>query len=217
MLYEVITRFALNLRRMAPEDMVTRLVEINGRPGFITYIDGKPFNTVAFDIVSKSTATNHLNHSRNPTQLGEFISFLLGVPGRTWRRVITSYSIHYTKLYDNHERTRADLSSVIRDVVRLLRPEAQHRRVRLQAEVEESCCRITSYNVCYTKLLRLLLDCIRIRHLSQALLVDDGLGRSARFDHGRKDRFGDLSVDRSVFDGGEQLCNRGCRHRKRRF
>ena len=39
----------------------------------------------------------------------------------------------------NHERTRADLSSVIRDVARLLRPEAQHRRVRLQAEVEDSC------------------------------------------------------------------------------
>jgi signal transduction histidine kinase len=38
----------------------------------------------------------------------------------------------------NHERTRADLSSVIRDVVRLLRPEAQQRRVRLHAEVEDS-------------------------------------------------------------------------------
>jgi two-component system cell cycle sensor histidine kinase/response regulator CckA len=39
----------------------------------------------------------------------------------------------------NHERTRTDLSAVIRDVVRLLRPEAQNKRVRLHAEVEDSC------------------------------------------------------------------------------
>jgi CheY-like chemotaxis protein/two-component sensor histidine kinase len=38
----------------------------------------------------------------------------------------------------NHERTRADLSSVIRDVVRLLRPEAQQKRVRLHAEIDDS-------------------------------------------------------------------------------
>jgi signal transduction histidine kinase len=41
--------------------------------------------------------------------------------------------------HTNHERTRSDLSSVIRDVVRLLRPEAQNKRVRVQAEVEDSC------------------------------------------------------------------------------
>ncbi len=41
--------------------------------------------------------------------------------------------------HSNHERTRTDLSAVIRDVVRLLRPEAQSKRVQVRAEVEDSC------------------------------------------------------------------------------
>ena len=41
--------------------------------------------------------------------------------------------------HTNHERTRSDLSAVIRDVVRLLRPEAQSKRVTVHAEVEDSC------------------------------------------------------------------------------
>ena len=41
--------------------------------------------------------------------------------------------------HTNHERTRADLSVVIHDVVRLLRPEAQSKRVTVRAEVEDSC------------------------------------------------------------------------------
>ena len=41
--------------------------------------------------------------------------------------------------HTNHERTRTDLSAVIRDVVRLLRPEAQSKRVNVHAEVEDSC------------------------------------------------------------------------------
>ena len=41
--------------------------------------------------------------------------------------------------HTNHERTRSDLSAVIRDVVRLLRPEAQSKRVTVLAEVEDSC------------------------------------------------------------------------------
>jgi signal transduction histidine kinase/CheY-like chemotaxis protein len=40
--------------------------------------------------------------------------------------------------HTNHERTRTDLSVVIRDVVRLLRPEAQSKRVKVRAEVDES-------------------------------------------------------------------------------
>lgn len=44
-----VARFALNLRRMAPDNMVTRLVELNGKPGFIIYVDGRPFNTLSFD------------------------------------------------------------------------------------------------------------------------------------------------------------------------
>ncbi len=39
--------------------------------------------------------------------------------------------------HTNHERTRTDLSVVIRDVVRLLRPEAQSKRVQVRAEVDE--------------------------------------------------------------------------------
>ena len=41
--------------------------------------------------------------------------------------------------HTNHERTRSDLSAVIRDVVRLLRPEAQSKRVHVRADVEDSC------------------------------------------------------------------------------
>ena len=41
--------------------------------------------------------------------------------------------------HTNHERTRSDLSAVIRDVVRLLRPEAQSKRVTVHADVEDSC------------------------------------------------------------------------------
>ena len=40
--------------------------------------------------------------------------------------------------HTNHERTRTDLSVVIRDVVRLLRPEAQSKRVTVRAEINES-------------------------------------------------------------------------------
>lgn len=39
----------------------------------------------------------------------------------------------------NHERTRADLTLVIRDVVRLLRPEAQQKRVYVHAQTEDEC------------------------------------------------------------------------------
>ena len=49
--------------------------------------------------------------------------------------VITSYSIHYTKLYD---------------VIPTLKVDADSRNIE-EIEVEP---RITSYNVCYTKLLR---------------------------------------------------------------
>lgn len=39
----------------------------------------------------------------------------------------------------NHERSRTDLAVVIRDVVRLLRPEAQQKRVQVRADAEEAC------------------------------------------------------------------------------
>ncbi|NOQ84429.1 MAG: hypothetical protein GQ551_10495 [Myxococcales bacterium] len=41
--------------------------------------------------------------------------------------------------HTNHEQSRSDLSAVIRDVVRLLRPEAQNKRVQVHAEVEDAC------------------------------------------------------------------------------
>jgi RNA polymerase sigma-70 factor (ECF subfamily) len=48
---EQVARFALNLARLAPENTVARPVEINGAPGFIVYVDGKPFNTLSFDVI----------------------------------------------------------------------------------------------------------------------------------------------------------------------
>lgn len=40
--------------------------------------------------------------------------------------------------HTNHERDRTDLSIVVRDVARLLRPEAQSKRVRIEAHAEEA-------------------------------------------------------------------------------
>jgi RNA polymerase sigma-70 factor (ECF subfamily) len=47
---EQVARFALNLRRLASEDTVVRPAEINGEPGYITYVEGRPFNTFSFEI-----------------------------------------------------------------------------------------------------------------------------------------------------------------------
>jgi RNA polymerase sigma-70 factor (ECF subfamily) len=47
---EQVTRFVLNLRRLAPENTVVRPAEINGQPGLITYVDGKPFNILSFEV-----------------------------------------------------------------------------------------------------------------------------------------------------------------------
>jgi signal transduction histidine kinase/ActR/RegA family two-component response regulator len=41
--------------------------------------------------------------------------------------------------HTNHERTRTDLAVVVRDVVRLLRPEAQTKRVKVSSNIEDSC------------------------------------------------------------------------------
>ena len=93
--------------------------------------------------------------------------------------VITSYSIHYTKLYEGVDQVPVDriLDQELRlAVVHCHRPERIHRRkligrkgngVVMLASVEglpvpvaaaqgvhSFLCRITSYNVCYTKLLR---------------------------------------------------------------
>ncbi len=47
---EQVARFALNLRRIAPETTVVRPAAINREPGLITYVDGRPFNTLSFEI-----------------------------------------------------------------------------------------------------------------------------------------------------------------------
>ena len=59
--------------------------------------------------------------------------------------VITSYSIHYTKLYE------VDLTKVDDDEICVINPKTN--LLSAEAFVEE-INRITSYNVCYTKLLR---------------------------------------------------------------
>ena len=77
-------------------------------------------------------------------QLGEaqFTAYL-GAMGDSPRRVITSYSIHYTKLYELYvaKRENAKRKCEYPPVCRKKLPQAGLRR-------------ITSYNVCYTKLLR---------------------------------------------------------------
>ena len=86
--------------------------------------------------------------------------------------VITSYSIHYTKLYDYQPAVFVDdIDHVDRFAVPAeaanLAKSLLHRPFRLQCDivrsdeaadavfrVTEQTFRITSYNVCYTKLLR---------------------------------------------------------------
>ena len=72
--------------------------------------------------------------------------------GSSLKTVITSYSIHYTKLYDSSESHTA----LLKEGQQVFRED-----------------RITSYNVCYTKLLRDVRDIIR----SDALLINLRDGR----------------------------------------
>ena len=93
--------------------------------------------------------------------------------------VITSYSIHYTKLYEDVARVigvvcptldegneeRRDLKVLCDDVVvSALDSELGGRQQEEEAAAAIAQARITSYNVCYTKLLRasgLLLRSVR--------------------------------------------------------
>ena len=83
--------------------------------------------------------------------------------------VITSYSIHYTKLYDEipwiAARYRMDADRIDRKKQSRLRPNRNRREGEFRLDVETDgkgavfrkdrrVPRITSYNVCYTKLLR---------------------------------------------------------------
>ena len=75
---------------------------------------------------------------------------LLFVPKRS-ACVITSYSIHYTKLY---EFPSPD-STLNPPSFPLLYPDSSMLLTIFPVVSDSVCCRITSYNVCYTKLLRL--------------------------------------------------------------
>ena len=68
--------------------------------------------------------------------------------------VITSYSIHYTKLYDVPAFAESPGKSLGRTVSSLDRMKIDHLRRRGSDLRLQLGRRITSYNVCYTKLLR---------------------------------------------------------------
>jgi RNA polymerase sigma-70 factor, ECF subfamily len=38
-----------SLKKLAPKNLVRRTVEVNGRPGAVAYLDGKPFSVVTFE------------------------------------------------------------------------------------------------------------------------------------------------------------------------
>ena len=79
---------------------------------------------------------------------GELMSFVAA--RSTCRCVITSYSIHYTKLYEPMAVIGSDGFGFAPDGDRYFKiPQVGI------VEIDDDVDRITSYNVCYTKLLRL--------------------------------------------------------------
>ena len=75
-------------------------------------------------------------------------------PGLCPVSVITSYSIHYTKLYDN-EMKDTSIEYVSDDNLVLM--------LSNYLCFKSKTDRITSYNVCYTKLLRISAYCFAVR------------------------------------------------------
>ena len=111
-----------------------------------------------FDSDRKCMTTFHRHDS-------EVIAFTKGAPEQVVALcetvlVITSYSIHYTKLYDGAaisvEREEA-LGKCRGTAVLVEQREVRHSQHRQPSCLSVACPiidRITSYNVCYTKLLR---------------------------------------------------------------
>jgi RNA polymerase sigma-70 factor (ECF subfamily) len=50
---ENVVRFVLNLARQTPEKTEMRPAELNGGPGTIIFVDGRPFTTISFDFAGK--------------------------------------------------------------------------------------------------------------------------------------------------------------------
>jgi RNA polymerase sigma-70 factor (ECF subfamily) len=38
------------LRKLVPKNLVQRIVQINGEPGLVNYLDGQPFSVLALDV-----------------------------------------------------------------------------------------------------------------------------------------------------------------------
>ena len=72
--------------------------------------------------------------------------------------VITSYSIHYTKLYESIKNAVISRVKILASLDIAERRIPQDGRIKLRLGKKKSVdfrvSRITSYNVCYTKLLR---------------------------------------------------------------
>ena len=99
--------------------------------------------------------------------------------------VITSYSIHYTKLYD------IGLSNFQEQDIDNILKSCSVAPVVNQILAHVSNTRITSYNVCYTKLLRLGIGMEQVTGLGDSGLVTD-----------RRRHVGEAEGDRLVPDDG---------------
>ena len=99
----------------------------------------------------------HDKHIAYVSHLSHISSFMLGKTVIE-KDVITSYSIHYTKLYDFVFRSGINESDVVGSgqfpfyVVSAYADKRFNQKSALQLGAD---VRITSYNVCYTKLLRI--------------------------------------------------------------
>ena len=91
---------------------------------------------------------------------GQYVQNASGlyISGQGVTAVITSYSIHYTKLYDVQGNPALARAKVTLDTNPTSIPSFRSFTYLVTKEGDKSVinlrCRITSYNVCYTKLLR---------------------------------------------------------------
>lgn len=55
------------LRRLVPKNLVRRYVEVNGRPGFVSYVDGRPFSVFSLDVAENQVSAIYV--VTNPEKL----------------------------------------------------------------------------------------------------------------------------------------------------